>query len=121
AENMVGEREIPDHPLVAQTLHDCLQDTMDAEGFVALLRRIESGEVEITTRELSTPSPLSHAVLNARPFAFLDDGAAEERRTKAVRTQPIADVQTAQDVGRLDPQAIARVREDAWPEISDAE
>ncbi|NML44646.1 DEAD/DEAH box helicase [Ramlibacter sp. G-1-2-2] len=121
AENLVGEREIPDHPLVAQTLHDCLQETMDAEGFVALLKRIEAGEVEVSTRELATPSPLSHAILNARPFAFLDDGAAEERRTKAVRTQPISELQSAQDVGRLDPQAIAQVREDAWPEIESAE
>jgi ATP-dependent Lhr-like helicase len=121
AENLVGEREIPDHPLVAQTLHDCLQETMDADGFLALLAGIEAGEVEITTRELSTPSPLSHAILNARPFAFLDDGAAEERRTKAVRTQPIAELQTAQDVGRLAPDAIAQVCADAWPEITNAE
>ena len=121
AENVVGEREIPDHPLVAQTLHDCLTETMDADGFLALLKRIEAGEVTITTRELATPSPLSHAILNARPYAFLDDGAAEERRTKAVRTQPIAELQTADDVGRLDPQAIAQVRADAWPEIGNAE
>lgn len=121
AENLVGEREIPDHPLVAQTLHDCLTETMDADGFVELLRRIEAGEVEIVTRDLASPSPLSHAILNARPFAFLDGGAAEERRTKAVRTQPIAELQTAQDVGQLDPQAIAQVRDHAWPAIGDAE
>ncbi|MBL0395282.1 DEAD/DEAH box helicase [Ramlibacter monticola] len=121
AENLAGEREIPDHPLVAQTLRDCLTETMDADGFLALLGRIEAGQVEIVTRELATPSPLSHAILNARPFAFLDDGAAEERRTKAVRTQPVAELQTAQDVGRLDPQAIAQVRADAWPEIGNVE
>jgi ATP-dependent helicase Lhr and Lhr-like helicase len=121
AENLVGEREIPDHPLVAQTLHDCLTETMDADGLVTLLSRIEAGEVQITCRELASPSPLSHAILNARPFAFLDDGKAEERRTKAVRTQPIIDVQTAQDIGKLDPQAIAQVRADAWPEIGNAE
>jgi len=121
AENLVGEREIPDHPLVVQTLKDCLQESMDADGFVALLARIESGEVEVVTRDLASPSPLAHAILNARPYAFLDGGAAEERRTKAVRTEPIAELQTAQDVGRLDPQAIARVREDAWPAIANAE
>lgn len=122
AENLVGEREIPDHPLVTQTLADCLTETMDADGFVALLARIESGEVEVITRDLPLPSPLSHAVLNARPYAFLDDGAAEERRTKAVRTQPVSEqLQTEQDVGRLDPQAIAQVREDAWPVIGNAE
>ena len=90
AENLVGEREIPDHPLVEQTLHDCLHETMDVDGFVRLLTRIEAGEVEIITRDLASPSPLSQAILNARPYAFLDDGAAEERRTKAV-SDPAAD------------------------------
>ncbi|HSV84691.1 MAG TPA: DEAD/DEAH box helicase [Ramlibacter sp.] len=121
AENLAGEREIPDHPLVAQTLHDCLHETMDADGFVRLLARIEAGEVVIVTRDLPTPSPLSHAILNARPYAFLDDGAAEERRTKAVSTRSMLEPRTAQDVGKLDPQAIAQVREDAWPEIRDAD
>lgn len=121
AENLPGEREIPDHPLVAQTLHDCLHETMDVDGFVRLLARIEAGEVAIVTRDLPSPSPLSHAILNARPYAFLDDGAAEERRTKAVSLRSLMEPQTAQDVGKLDPQAIAQVREDAWPEIRDAE
>jgi ATP-dependent Lhr-like helicase len=120
-ENLVGEREIPDHPLVAQTLHDCLHETMDVDGFERLLARIEGGEVTITTRELSSPSPLAYAVLNARPYAFLDDGAAEERRTKAVSMKPLMDLQTAQDIGKLDPQVIAQVCEDAWPEVRDAE
>ena len=121
AENLVGEREIPDHPLVAQTLRDCLHDTMDADGFVRLLTRIEAGEVQIATRELTSPSPLSLAILNARPYAFLDDGAAEERRTKAVSVQPLMDVQTAADLGRLDPQAIARVCDEARPEVGNAD
>ncbi|HSV46161.1 MAG TPA: ATP-dependent DNA helicase, partial [Ramlibacter sp.] len=121
AENLVGEREIPDHPLVNQTLHDCLHETMDADGFVRLLARIEAGEVGITTRDLASPSPLAHAILNARPYAFLDGGAAEERRTKTVSTKPLMDLQTAQDIGKLDPQVIAQVREDAWPEIRDAD
>ena len=121
AENLVGEREIPEHPLVAQTLHDCLHETMDADGFVRLLAGIEAGEVRITTRDLASPSPLAHAILNARPYAFLDGGAAEERRTKAVSTKPLMDLQTAEDIGKLDPQAIAQVREDAWPEIRSAD
>jgi ATP-dependent Lhr-like helicase len=121
AENLVGEREIPDHPLVAQTLHDCLHDTMDADGFIRLLTRIEAGEVQITTCELTSPSPLSLAILNARPYAFLDDGAAEERRTRAVRVQPLMDLQTAADLGRLDVQAIARVCDETRPEIGNAD
>ena len=121
AENLVGEREIPDHPLVAQTLHDCLHETMDADGFVRLLSRIEAGEVSIRACDLTSPSPLAHAILNARPYAFLDGGAAEERRTKAVSTKPLMDVQTAADLGRLDPEAIASVIEEARPEIGNAD
>lgn len=121
AENLVGEREIPDHPLVAQTLEDCLHETMDVDGFLRLLQRMESGEVQVTTCDLASPSPLSHAILNAKPYAFLDDGAAEERRTKAVSTQPFMDIRTAEDLGRLDPQMIAQVREEAWPIIGNAD
>jgi len=121
AENLAGEREIPDHPLVAQTLHDCLHETMDVDGFVRLLERIERGEIEIVARDLASPSPLSHAILNARPFAFLDDGAAEERRTKTVATRALMDLQTAHDIGRLDPQVIRQVCEDAWPEVTSAD
>src|SRR6185503_7857443 len=121
AENIVGEREIPDHPLVAQALHDCLHETMDADGFVRLLQRIEAGAVEIVSRDLAAPSPLSHAILNARPFAFLDDGAAEERRTKTITAKALMDLQTAHDIGRLDPAVIAQVRDDARPDIGSAD
>jgi ATP-dependent Lhr-like helicase len=121
AENLAGEREIPDHPLVLQTLRDCLHETMDVDGFVRLLARIEAGDVGISTCELASPSPLSHAILNARPYAFLDDGEAEERRTKAVRVQPWMDLQTAADISRLDPELIERVKEETWPEIGTAD
>jgi ATP-dependent Lhr-like helicase len=121
AENLMGEREIPDHPLVAQTLDDCLHETMDVDGFVRLLAQIEAGEVSVTTCDLTSPSPMSHAILNARPYAFLDDGAAEERRTKAVSVRPLADVQSAADLGRLDPQVIAQVVEEAQPDIGNAD
>jgi len=121
AENLAGEREIPEHPLVAQTLHDCLHETMDADGFVRLLAGLEAGEVRISTRDLASPSPLAHAILNAKPYAFLDGGAAEERRTKAVSTRPLMDLQTAEDIGKLDPQVIAQVCEDARPDIRSAD
>ncbi len=121
AENLVGEREIPDHPLVAQTLKDCLHETMDVDGFVRLLTRIESAEVEIVTRDLASPSPLSNAILNARPYAFLDDGAAEERRTRAVSTQPLMDLETAGKISRLDPEAIVQVCEEVSPAIGSAD
>ena len=84
-ENIVGERQIPDHPLVAQTLHDCLHEAMDVEGLEALLRGLEAGEIRIVARDLTAPSPLAAEILNARPYAFLDDAPLEERRTQAVR------------------------------------
>lgn len=116
AENLVGEREVPDHPLVAQTLHDCLHEAMDADGWLDLLRKLESGEVEIIARDLTAPSPFAAEALNARPYAFLDDAPLEERRTQAVMSRRYADADSAGDLGRLDPDAIDSVREQAWPQ-----
>ena len=84
AENLVGEREIPDHPLVRQAISDSLTEAMDIEGLERLLRAIESGAVAVVTRELTQPSPLALEVLSARPYAYLDDAPLEERRTQAV-------------------------------------
>src|SRR5690606_18966923 len=117
-DNLPGDRDIPDHPLVQQALYDCLHEVMDVDGMLALLRRIESGEVEIVCRDLTAPSPLSESILNARPYAFLDDGAAEERRTNAVRTLDMFEPQTAADYGRLDPAAIESVRAEMRPSAS---
>jgi ATP-dependent Lhr-like helicase len=118
AENLGnGYREIPEHPLVQQTIHDCLHETMDMDGLLRLLARIENGELRIVSRELTSPSPLAEAILGARPYAFLDDGAAEERRTRAVKTRGLLEPQEAADLGRLDPQAIERVRQEAWPDL----
>ena len=86
-ENLVGEREVPDHPLVAQTLDDCLHEAMDAEAWLDLLRRMESGAVERVARDLPAPSALAAEILGARPYAFLDDAPLEERRTQAVQNR----------------------------------
>ncbi|HYD56832.1 MAG TPA: DEAD/DEAH box helicase [Burkholderiales bacterium] len=107
-ENIVGDREVPDHPLVNQTIHDCLHDAMDIEGLEAVLRRMEKGEIAIVARDLTEPSPLALEVLSARPYAFLDDVPLEERRTHAVMARRYLDPQTAADLGKLDPEAIAR-------------
>ncbi|MBT2322354.1 DEAD/DEAH box helicase [Variovorax paradoxus] len=115
AENLAGEREIPDHPLVAQTLDDCLHEAMDADGWLRLLRRIEAGEVTVVARDLPAPSPLAAEVLNARPYTYLDDAPLEERRTQAVQSRRYTDPESADDMGRLDPEAIDSVREEAWP------
>ncbi len=115
-ENIVGEREIPDHPLVEQTLKDCLEEAMDVEGLERLLRRIESGSVTLTARDVVEPSPLAHEILKAQPYAYLDDAPLEERRTQAVALRRWLDPETASDLGALDPSAIVRVREEAWPD-----
>ncbi len=116
AENLVGEREIPEHPLVAQTLWDCLYDAMDADGWLNLLRRIESGEVEVLARDLPAPSPLAAEALNARPYSYLDDAPLEERRTQAVQSRRYVDPESAADLGQLDADAIEAVRREAWPD-----
>ncbi|MDQ6618258.1 MAG: DEAD/DEAH box helicase [Pseudomonadota bacterium] len=120
AENLVGEREIPDHPLVRQALHDCLHDAMDIEGLESLLRRLERGEIKVVARELTLPSPLALEILTARPYAYLDDAPLEERRTQAVMGRRWLDDASAADLGRLDAAAIERVRIEAWPDPSDA-
>ncbi|MCE5232160.1 MAG: DEAD/DEAH box helicase [Mizugakiibacter sp.] len=121
AENIVGEREVPDHPLVRQTLDDCLHEAMDLGGLIRLLRALESGAVCVIARDLPEPSPLAAEVLGARPYAFLDDAPLEERRTQAVLSRRWSDPESAADLGRLDPPAIEAVRAEAWPEARDAD
>ena len=121
AENLVGEREIPDHPLVGQTIADCLNDAMDIAGLEALLRRLEAGAMRIVTRDLTEPSPLALEVLSARPYAYLDDAPLEERRTQAVMSRRWLAPEEAAELGRLDPEAIARVQAEAWPEPANAD
>jgi ATP-dependent Lhr-like helicase len=121
AENLPGEREIPDHPLVTQAIHDCLHELMDIDGLERLLGRIAAGEVEVIARELTSPSPLAQEIIAARPYAFLDDVPAEERRTQAIRSRHLLDAGSAAELGRLDPAAIARVCAEAWPEARSAD
>ncbi len=121
AENLVGEREVPDHPLVNQTIGDCLNDAMDIAGLERLLKGLEAGEISVVACDLTEPSPLAHEVLSAKPYAFLDDAPLEERRTQAVMARRWMDPETAGDIGRLDAQAIARVRSEAWPDPANAD
>src|SRR5437870_1983203 len=116
-ENLVGDREIPDHPLVQQTIQDCLREAMDFPGLKRVLEEMEAGRCQLVARDTTEPSPLSHEVINAKPYAFLDDAPLEERRTQAVITRRGLDVKTAEELGRLDQAAIDRVREEAWPEV----
>jgi ATP-dependent Lhr-like helicase len=121
AENLAGEREIPDHPLVNQTVRDCLEEAMDVESLERLLVAIERNEKNLIARDMVEASPLAQEILNARPYAFLDDAPLEERRTRAVSQRRWLDPQTAADIGRLDQAAIDRVREEAWPQAENAD
>src|SRR5438132_1285463 len=117
-ENLVGDREIPDHPLVQQTIADCLLEAMDFPGLKRVLEGMEAGAFTLVARDTPEPSPLSHEVLNAKPYAFLDDAPLEERRTQAVITRRGLDVKTADEFGKLDQAAIDRVKDEAWPDVS---
>jgi ATP-dependent helicase Lhr and Lhr-like helicase len=121
AENLPGELEIPDHPLIRQTIRDCLEEAMDIDGFEQLLRNLESGRIQVVARDLTEPSPLALEVLSARPYAYLDDAPLEERRTQAVMSRRWLDPQSAADIGKLDAEAIQRVREEAWPDATNAD
>ena len=121
AENVAGVREIPDHPLVRQTIHDALHDVTDVDGLVDLLQRIERGSAVVHVRDLPEPSPFAHEILNAKPYAFLDDAPLEERRTRAVSARRWLDPAAAADLGRLDPDAVERVRAEAWPDTDGAD
>jgi ATP-dependent Lhr-like helicase len=116
-ENLAGDRELPDHPLVNQVVRDCLEEAMDFDGLARVLTRIHAGEIECIARDTTEPSPLAHEILNAKPYAFLDDAPLEERRTQAVMTRR----STSNELGALDPNAIERVRDEARPDPRDAD
>jgi ATP-dependent helicase Lhr and Lhr-like helicase len=120
-ENIPGDREVPDHPLVNQTVRDCLQEAMDVDGLVAVLRRIHGGAFELVARDTPEPSAFACEILNARPYAFLDDAPLEERRALAVQTRRAGDPSSAGDLGALDAAAIARVRDEERPDPRDAD
>jgi ATP-dependent Lhr-like helicase len=120
-ENLVGDIVVPEHPLVRQTVRDCLEEAMDVAGFERLLHGLVSGDIRVEARDLTEPSPLALEVLSARPYAYLDDAPLEERRTQAVMSRRWMDPQSAADLGKLDPEAIARVQEEAWPDASSAD
>ncbi len=118
-ENIPGDREVPDHPLVRQTVRDCLEEAMDLPRLAAVLERIHEGTIRCVARDTPEPSLLSHEILNARPYAFLDDAPLEERRTQAVMTRRAGEARNGDHLSALDANAIARVRDEAWPDPRD--
>ena len=120
-ENIPGDREIPDHPLVSQAVRDCLEEAMDFEALSAVLSRIHGGEIRCVARDTPEPSALAHEILNARPYAFMDDAPLEERRTQAVHARRAGEPSGANDLGALDAAAIDRVRDEARPDPRDAD
>ena len=119
-ENLAGPLEVPDHPLIAQTMDDCLHEAVDTDALIGVLERIERGEIRLHARDTVTPSAMAQSVLNVGPYGFLDDAPLEERRARAVmsrRTLP----NEQRDLGQLDLGAIERVQEEASPPVRDAE
>jgi ATP-dependent helicase Lhr and Lhr-like helicase len=120
-ENIRGARELPRHPLVDQALRDCLEQAMDLPRLVSYLQKIFAGELNCVARDTPEPSVFCHEILNSAVYTFLDDAPLEERRTRAVYTRRATEPRSADDLGALDPQAIARVREEAWPAANTAD
>lgn len=120
-EHRTGDLEPPDHPIVQQSVHDCLQEAMDFDGWHAILQEVEAGRIEFVGRDTREPSPFSHQLINANPYAFLDGAPLEERRTRAVSVRRSFSPDDVSDLTRLDPDAIATVRAQAWPLVRDAE
>src|SRR5437879_3075379 len=120
-ENIVGDIKIPDHPLVNEVMKDVLTEAMDVEGLKSLLRGMASGQIRVLAVDTPVPSQFSHEILNANPYAYLDDAPLEERRARAVEMRRVLPESVLQEVGGLDPAAIARVQEEAWPDVRDAD
>src|SRR6185503_5430702 len=107
-----GDTPIPwEHPLVRQTIEDCLTEAMDAEGFLDVLRGLREGRIRRLAVDTAEPSAFARGILNAMPYAFLDDAPLEERRTQAVISRRTLDPRTADTLGALDADVVARVRE----------
>jgi ATP-dependent Lhr-like helicase len=117
AENLTGEIRIPDHPLVKETMDNCLHEAMDLDGLRRLLEEIRSGRVHTVSIDTAQPSVFSHEILNSNPFAYLDDAPLEERRARAVQLR--SSLREEDAAGLLDPEAILEVARDAWPVVRD--
>ena len=120
-DNIEGDIRIPDHPLIREVMKDVLTEALDLEGLKRVLRGIGDGSIRCLAVDTPAPSQFSHEILNANPYAYLDDAPIEERRARAVSLRRVMPETVLTDIGRLDPAAIAQVREEAWPDVRDAD
>ncbi len=120
-ENIKGDIKIPDHPLVAEVMKDVLTEALDIDGLREVLRGIEQGRIRCLAVDTPVPSQFSHEILNANPYAYLDDAPLEERRARAVEMRRVLPASVLEEVGALDPAAIAQVQQEAWPDVRDAD
>jgi ATP-dependent helicase Lhr and Lhr-like helicase len=120
-ENIEGDIKIPDHPLVREVMKDVLTEALDIEGLAEVLRGIEQGRIRCLAVDTPVPSQFSHEILNANPYAYLDDAPLEERRARAVEMRRVLPASVLEEVGALDPAAIAQVQQEAWPDVRDAD
>ena len=120
-ENIEGDIKVPDHPLVSEVMKDVLTEAMDIDGLRQVLRAIESGQIRSLAVDTPVPSQFSHEILNANPYAYLDDAPLEERRARAVTMRRVLPESVLEEVGALDPAAIAQVQAEAWPDVRDAD
>ena len=120
-ENIPGDRQIPDHPLVSEVMKDVLTEAMDIDGLKALLSGLADGRIRCIAVDTPVPSQFSHEILNANPYAYLDDAPLEERRARAVQMRRMLPESVLEEVGGLDPAAISQVRDEAWPDVRDAD
>src|SRR6202453_3477917 len=120
-ENIQGERHIPDHPLVGEVMKDVLNEALDIDGLKNLLSGLADGRIRCIAVDTPVPSQFSHEILNANPYAYLDDAPLEERRARAVQMRRMLPESVLEEVGGLDPAAIAQVREEAWRDVRDAD
>ncbi|MGA7293385.1 MAG: DEAD/DEAH box helicase, partial [Terriglobales bacterium] len=120
-ENIEGDIKIPDHPLVREVMKDVLTEALDIDGLNEVLRGIEAGRIRCLAVDTPVPSQFSHEILNANPYAYLDDAPLEERRARAVEMRRVLPASVLEEVGALDPAAIEQVKREAWPDVRDAD
>ena len=120
-ENVDGPIQVPDHPLIREVMKDIFHEALDLDGLKQVLRQMNSGEIQCLAVDTPVPSVFSHEILNANPYAYLDDAPLEERRARAVEMRRALPEAVLNEVGALDPAAIEQVRSDAWPDVRDAD